>query len=152
MWWQCNTLSRLYCTSSWLTAMTKGLDMLWFYQCRLYIMGCKQMGLVTFRWFSSFVVEVQYTLPGILHTAHGKIYIELFISFRWCLWLNRTSSMLTERKGVRTAYRQWGKGKKKSPAGQDSNLHFPHYPKVTLTSHYMLCHKALYQLHHPDWR
>ena len=28
MWWQCNTLSRLYCTSSGLTGATTGLDTL----------------------------------------------------------------------------------------------------------------------------
>ena len=65
--------------------------------------------------------------------------------------MNRTSSALTDREGVCTVYRQWGKGKKKSPAGLDSNLHFPHYPKVRLTSYYMLCHELCYQLHHPDW-
>ena len=30
-------------------------------------MGCKQTGLVTFRWSSSFVVAEQYTLPVVLH-------------------------------------------------------------------------------------
>ena len=35
--------------------------------------------------------------------------------------------------------------------GQGSNLYFHHYPKVRLTSHYMLCHELCYQLHHSDW-
>jgi len=30
-------------------------------------MGCKQTGLVTFRWSSNFVVAEQYTLPVVLH-------------------------------------------------------------------------------------
>ena len=44
------------------------------------------------------------------YTAHRT-----WISFRWCLWLNRVSSALTDREDVLTAYREWEKVKKKSP-------------------------------------
>jgi hypothetical protein len=114
-------------------------------------------GPVTFRGSLSFVVAVEYsTLSRVYCTLHMEKYryIDLFISFRWIF--NDESNILlqVDREGRTKNYLlQWRKRKKKkSPAGQDSNLHFPHYPKVRLTSHYVLCRDMCYQLHHPDWR
>jgi len=145
LWWRWNTLSWLYCTSSRLTATTKGLDMLLVLSLSPANHGMQADG----------TCDVSRVLQlcggGAIHSPRYTAH-RTWISFRWCLWLNRASSAFTDKEGVPIAYRQWGNGKKKLPAGQDSNLPFPHYPKGRLTSHYMHCHEVRYQLHHPDWR